>query len=208
VYKRRPLERGKECRIMGRDFIPKKQHNFTVWFKNFLDYVERKCSVVPPAVVAEWTHIPAVRIERLRASYEVWYAAYDITLGVHTPAETLAKDKARVAAEGVIRPFVNEFIRYGPITDRERLEAGCHAAVVVRQPATKPPGTPRPEVDTSRLRTLIIRFRPQNSRRRGKPKGARGAELHWVILDAPPVNVSDLIHTEYVTASPYTLAFH
>jgi energy-coupling factor transporter ATP-binding protein EcfA2 len=124
------------------------------------------------------------------------------------PAHAMAKNEARDASEKVIRPFVNEFIRFGPITDAERLEAGCHVADGTRSPDTKPEGIPEAEVDSSVIRVLTIHFKPAGSLSKAKPKGVHGAEIRWAILDAPPVDETDLSNSDFDTASPFTLNFH
>jgi hypothetical protein len=43
----------------GKDYVPTKDAEFDAWFKFLIQYVAKKCSIIPPATAAEWTHIPA-----------------------------------------------------------------------------------------------------------------------------------------------------
>jgi hypothetical protein len=193
---------------MRTDFLPRKDADFNRWFKNFTEYVNGKCTVVPPAAAPEWTHIPEAERAQLNGSCAAWESAYGLTLRPHSPAETLAKNEARDASEGVIRPFVNAFIRYGPITDQERVEAGIRVSGGERRPDTKPEGIPEAVADSSVIRVLTIRFKPAGSLSRAKPGGVHGAELRWAVLDAPPADETDLTNSDFATASPFTLSFH
>jgi hypothetical protein len=40
-----------------------------------------------------------------------------------------------------------------------------------------------------------------------KPHGMRGAEICWALLDKPPLNWTELIHSSFNTASPLRLSF-
>jgi hypothetical protein len=190
------------------DFLPSKDSDFDAWFRHFCQYVNSKCVPVPPATSAEWTHIPAANRTALNDSFADWHTAYVVTLTPHTPGQTLAKNEARKASEGVIRPFVNEFIRFGPITDQEKLDSGCHVADTIRTPDRKPEGFPEVEVDTSVIRALTIHFKPYGSSSKAKPHKVHGAEIRWSILDAPPASETDLVNSDFDTASPFTLNFH
>ncbi|MDR1898955.1 MAG: hypothetical protein LBQ55_03005 [Treponema sp.] len=191
------------------DFLPRKESEFDVWFRQFCTYVTQKCIPVPPATAPEWTHIPAARLTELNDSYMTWHAAYLATLKPHSPGQTLAKKEARKNSEGVIRRFVNEFIRYGPITDQEKLDSGCHVADGTRSPDTRPEGFPEvDEVDTSVIRVLTIHFKPVGTPSKAKPHKVHGAEIRWALLDAPPRSETELINSDFDTASPFTLTFH
>jgi hypothetical protein len=59
--------------------------------------------------------------------------------GGHTPAQTDTKNKARKAAEALLRPFVNQYLRFLPVTDQDRI------AMHIPNRDTKPTPTPRPK---------------------------------------------------------------
>jgi hypothetical protein len=54
---------------------------------------------------------------------------------------------------------------------------------------------------------VVIHFRGVGSKRRGKPGGAHGAEIVWAVLDVPPVNWSQLVHSSFETRTPFRLTF-
>jgi hypothetical protein len=61
------------------DFLPSKDSDFDAWYRHFCQYVNSKCIPVPPATVAEWTHIPAANRTALNDGFSVWHAAYLVT---------------------------------------------------------------------------------------------------------------------------------
>jgi hypothetical protein len=62
-------------------------------------------------------------------------------------------------------------------------------------------------VDTGTRRRLVITYRDEGSKRRGKPAGVHGIEVRWAILDTPPVHISELAHSSFDTNPPLTIDF-
>jgi hypothetical protein len=54
---------------------------------------------------------------------------------------------------------------------------------------------------------VIIRYIDSVTKKRGKAYGIHGAEIRWQLLDHAPTSVEELIHSDFCTASPFTLAF-
>jgi hypothetical protein len=192
---------------MGKDYVPSKDSIFDQWFKNLVQYVIRMCTAVPPATTPEWTHIPQAELTKLADAYSAWYTVYVIVLKPHSPAETLAKNEARDEAEGVIRPFVNKYLRYDPVTDAQRRDMGIPVrggSSPVPPPATVPELIP----DTGARRRVAVHYRDEGSDHRGKPAHVSGIEVRWAIMDRPPANIEkELIHSSFDTRSPLNLDF-
>jgi hypothetical protein len=186
------------------DYIPSKDADFDVWFKNLVQYVTKKTTGQSP----EWTHIPAAEVTLLNTAYTDWYTAYAPTLKPHTPAETLAKDEARAAAEKVIRPFVGQWLMWKQVTDKEREEAGVHNPKP-RRPFIPPPTTvPELEPRAGLPRQVVIPYRDKGSSHRGKPADVHGLEARWAQRDLPPENIErDLFNSNFDTDSPLILTF-
>jgi hypothetical protein len=75
-------------------------------------------------------------------------------------------------------------------------------------PVPKPGDKPEVEASTPLPRTLRFRFRRIGAKRWAKPAGVHGFELLWVIADAPPAGIVDLIHSAFSTKNPLDLAFN
>ncbi|MDR1419318.1 MAG: hypothetical protein LBI86_03000 [Treponema sp.] len=188
---------------MSKDYIPGNDAAFNNWFKFMNQYVNAKCSGQSP----EWTHIPEAALTGLQGAYTVWYNAYSVTLSPHTPVDTEAKNDARKAAKAVIRPFVNQYLRYPPVTDEDRTAMGIPNKDIKPTPVPKPEDIPEVEAQTPKPRVLLFPFRRVNMKRWGKPEDVHGMELVWLIADAPPKKVKELVHSAFATKSPLELVF-
>jgi hypothetical protein len=186
-----------------KDYIPANDAAFDAWFENLVSYVLAKVIAANPV----WTHIPKSEAELLAAAYTAWHTAYLPTLKPHTPAETLAKDEARAEAEGIIRPFVGQWLMWKQVTDQQRLDMGLHVATPRRDhipaPATVPELSPR----AGNPRQVVIPYRDRGAVKKGKPADVHGIEVRWAILDHPPADIKELSNSSFDTNSPLTLAF-
>jgi hypothetical protein len=189
---------------MSKDYIPANDAAFNNWFKFMKDYVFKKCS---PPDAPEWSHIPPDALSKLDESYTAWYAAYAGTLGPHTKVDTEAKNDAKKAAKAVIRPFVNQYLRFPPVTDEDRTAMGIPNHDIKPTPVPAPEDIPEVEAQTPKPRVLSFRFRRANMKRWGKPEDVHGMELVWLIADTPPARVKDLVHSAFATKSPLELTF-
>jgi hypothetical protein len=188
---------------MAKDYIPNNDAAFDTWFKFLNQYVAGKCGGSKP----EWTHIPVDARTGMNNAYTAWAAAYARIFGPHTPVDTAAKNDAKKAAKKVIRPFVNQFLRYLPVTDDDRRAMGIPVKDTRPTPVPKPEDVPEAEVSTPLPRVLRFRFRRPGAKRWGKPEGVHGLELLWVVLDRPPLSLKELLHSSFATKSPLELVF-
>jgi hypothetical protein len=92
--------------------IPRKDANFDTWFCFMYQYVSPKCAGSPPA----WNRIPQAALMNLAELHTAWKTAYVTGIKV----DTEAKNDAKKAAIAAVRPFVNQFLRYPPVTDEGR----------------------------------------------------------------------------------------
>jgi hypothetical protein len=194
------IERRKR---MGKNYIPSSYALFDLWFKFLMQYVLSKATGTAPA----WTHIPQAALDLLTDAYAAWYLVYGKTLGPHTPVDTLAKKEGKKAAGKIIRPFVNQYLRFWPVTDEDRAAMGIPNYDLQPTPVPRPADIPEVEVLISKPRILQFRFRRANMKRWGKPAGVHGMELVWVSADVKPKEIEELIHSAFATKSPLELAF-
>jgi hypothetical protein len=126
----------------------------------------------------------------------------------NSTANRMAKDEARETAKAAMRDFANTSIRYNKLMmPEQKLYYGVRTGDPTPSPTPKPNTFPEAEADTSILRQVTIRFWDSLTKKRGKPHGVHGAEIRWAILDHVPATVAELIHSEFDTATPFTLTF-
>jgi hypothetical protein len=132
-------------------------------------------------------------------------AAYETD---NSTAKRLTKDEAKTAAVAVMREFANTSIRYNKhMTDEDKLVYGIRPKDTNPTPETPPVSHPDAEPDTSVIRQITIHFRDSVTKKRGKPDHVHGAEIRWALLDHAPAGIDELIHSDFDTASPFTLTF-
>jgi hypothetical protein len=120
----------------------------------------------------------------------------------------LAKDEAREAVKTAMRDFAHSGLRHNRLMrDEDRLFYGIRPADGTHTPDTAPASFPEAEGDTSIPRQVTINFWDSATKKRGKPHGVHGAEIKWAVLDHLPANIDELLHSDFDTASPFTLQF-
>jgi hypothetical protein len=125
-----------------------------------------------------------------------------------TAAAVKRRDDARATLEKVLRPFVQGKLEHNPlVTDDDLTAMGLPVHDRSPSPAPDPDKEPELTFSTPSPAVVEIEVRKKNEAGRGKPKGMHGAELRWVIADVAPVDWSELLHSEFVTRSPFRLTF-
>ncbi|MDR0411761.1 MAG: hypothetical protein LBH75_07310 [Treponema sp.] len=186
---------------MADNTIPAKDGEYDVFFKNVVNYSDKKTSGDPPA----WNHIPTAEMQGLHTAYNAWTAVYEPTKVPHTSTQTAEKNRIRKSSEKILREFINRFLRYAPVTDEDRDNMSIHNKKEGRTPVPVPTTSPRLTIDTGTIRRIIIHY--FEGTRRGKPKGVHGIEVRWVILDHYPASEKELVNSAFDTNSPLTLEF-
>jgi hypothetical protein len=126
----------------------------------------------------------------------------------NSTAKRIAKDEAREAATTAMRDFAHTGLRHNKLMrDEDRLLYGIRPSDRTHTPDSEPGSFPEAEGDTSIPRRVTIHFWDSASGKRGKPHGVHGAEIRWAVLDHPPASIDELIHSDFDTASPFTLHF-
>jgi hypothetical protein len=185
------------------DYIPNNDAKFDVWFKFLIQYILPKISGIPPV----WPHIPQAAFTTLQDAYAAWSAAYETFIGPHTKVDTEAKNDAKKAAKGVIRPFVNQYLRFPPVTDEDRTAMGIPNHDNTRTPIGKPKTVPVFTIIIKGIRRVTIPFNDEGTTSRAIPYGMNGAVISWKVSNTPITSPKLLDHTELATKSPFILYF-
>ena len=190
---------------MSTDYIPRPDKDFDPWFKHLNQYINLKITGVPP----EWPHIPQAEFAKLAAAYADWYTAWGPAQNPHLRPETIAKNEARHAAEGVIRPFKRRFLDDPPVTDADRAAMEIHIKDTTPTsqpvPQTRPGFSMRPK--DIRQVEVTIWDEEQGPDVKAKPHNYYAAIIYSGVLAAPPLRPEDLPQTEPATRSTHILHF-
>jgi hypothetical protein len=138
-----------------------------------------------------------------------WLNAWENYLNpdTRTPVFTLAKQVARKGYEPPLRRLV-QMLESNPRVSVTDLKAmGIEIPDHTNTPAPVDTTFPASQSDVSMIRFVKVFFHDFDSTNKAKPKGQHGAEMRWMILEAPPVGVKELINSVFDTNSPFTLEF-
>jgi len=180
-------------------FIPQNAAQFNAFMRNLLDYLAAK--------MAEWTNIPQERIDELAIAYRMFEEAFAATLGAHTPAQNLARTEAQAECTRILRAFVNQFLRFPPVTNVDRVEMGIPNHDTIRTDHKVVTEMVDFVIHLSNIRELVVSFWIQGSDHRAKPHGYDGAVIIWDIRDTPPETPEELMHHTMASRTPFTLHF-
>jgi len=169
--------KGKEKNIMARDYIPSNHEHFNRWFKNIRDYVIKTKKTNP-----EWHHIPEAAVKGLTAAYKDWFKHYRPTLTPHTPDKTAARNEARRRAEHVLRPFVQRYLKWPPVTDADR----ANMELLIRDTTPTQTGAPKAQAGGDLVFPGVHMVEVRNIRPVGladdKKRDKYGVRIHYGIL--------------------------
>jgi hypothetical protein len=186
------------------DYIPDKDSVFDTWFSFMYQYVSQKCAGSPPA----WTHIPQAALGGVAELHAAWKTAYSAVIGPHTKVDTEAKNDAKDAAKKGVRPFVNQYLRFPPVTNEDRTAMEIHNPDRHPTPVKPPETGPSFAVAQSGPRMLGIVYRDGEKGRKGsKPPGVQGARIYYGVFDTAPADQSELPASVWATRCPHRITF-
>jgi hypothetical protein len=148
--------------------------------------------------------------ETLLPEKQKWEQAWEtyVNPATRNPAVTFAKTQQRKTYEKPLRILVKNLQSNLHVTPEELQAMGIVIPSPGKRPSPIASDSPDAEVDTSVIGRISIHFfRRGGTHRKGKPDGQRGAEIRWVISETPLTRWEELIHSEFDTNSPFTLAF-
>jgi hypothetical protein len=186
-----------------KDYVPQNDAEFDRFFSFMNQYVAERCDGENPP----WDHIPPAARAAMTAAYTAWHTAFEKTTGPHTKVDTEAKNNAKKAAEGVLRPFVNRYLRYDPVTNEDRTAMGVPNKDTVKTPVPPPPTRPEFRLAVKDTRRISVHFKDQGVESKAKPYGYDGAVIYWAVSDTPITDTAQLVHSTLATRTPYILEF-
>jgi len=181
------------------DYVPSNAGQFLAFMRNMLDYVN--------AHKTAWTHIPTAAISNLVDLLDTFSDALEVTHGQHTPAQTLDRNEKQAAATKALRAFVNQYLRFAPVTNVDRLEMGINNHDTIRTDHVEVHERVDFLIHPNGIRSLSVDFSIQGADHKAKPNGYDGAVIIWEVLDAPPTTHSQLVHHALASRTPYRLHF-
>ncbi|MDR1216484.1 MAG: hypothetical protein LBK25_07370 [Treponema sp.] len=182
------------------DYIPRRDSVFVGWAKILLGYVQTRLVAF---------NIPDTIFQVLFALFTAFENAYNRTLDANKgPVDIAEKNRTRAAFEKALRSFIKAFLLYSPfVSDKDRDEMRIPIHDSTATPIPTPTTYPEYTIDTATPGQLSVHFWDEASKRRGKPKGVHGAEIHWEMRENEPANEEDLNNSDFATRTPRLFSF-
>lgn len=178
--------------------IPRGENAFHEWQKNFAAYAEAHKSEMK---------IPQEAVDALKQKSTAYGTAFDRAEDPNRGRmDIAARNDARDALEKEIRAFAKGFLYNPAVKDEDRRAMGI-TDPKEKTPSPVPSTYPEFEIDSSMIRRLTIHFRDNGSKSKAKPHRVHGAEIRWALSETPITNPSELAHSNFDTASPFTFEF-
>jgi len=180
------------------DYIPANAQMFSVFMRNLLDYVNQNKTA--------WG-LPTPAVTNLLNLFDTFSDALEATNSPHTPAQTFARNEAQAAATQALRAFVNQYLRFAPVTDTDRVEMGVPNHDTIRTDHMVVTENVDYIVHLRAIREILIDFWVQGLHHRAKPRGYDGAVLIWGILDQRPASPDELTLHTMASRTPTSIFF-
>jgi hypothetical protein len=184
-------------------YIPGGDNDFDAFFNQLVIYAMEKITGQPSI----WNNIPVILITALASQYSIWHIAFEKTKGPHTSVDTEAKNDARKVSEALIRPFVNQYLRFDPVTNEDRTAMGINNKDGTRTTIGAP--TTRPSITDMRALggfQIEICFRDEATpESRAIPYGDSGCLLFYTVSDGHITDYAMLEVTALMTRSPFVI---
>jgi len=181
------------------DYVPTNAGQFSAFMRNLLAYVDSHKD--------EWGHIPIAVLASLNVLYDAFIIALEATHGQHTQAQTLDRNEKQATATKALRAFVNQYLRFAPVTNVDRLEMGINNHDTIRTDHVEVTEMVDLVIHPDGIRSVAVNFWIQGADHKAKPAGYDGAVIIWEVLDTPPADHSALIHHALASRTPYRLHF-
>jgi hypothetical protein len=189
---------------MSKPYIPGKDSLFDTWLAFLIQYVSARCEGSTPL----WTHIPLAARTALSEVFAAWHTAYEKTIGPHTKVDTEAKNDAKAAARAVVQPFVNQYLRFPPVTNEDRTAMGIPNRDPHPTPIKPPETTPSFSIVQMGPGTIGIIYRNgENARKGSKPRGVAGARIYYGVSGEPITDQENLSWSKWATKCPHIIRF-
>jgi hypothetical protein len=180
--------------------MPNREVEFVEWSGNLID--------VSKSHATEWG-LPADKLAELEPLHiEVKSLHEKCKTASYTQLDMHAKNEKKA----LLRKKEAEFVRFhlqnnDKMSDNGRKELHIPIYDRTHTPHPAPDTVPEIEIEMPHARILRIKFRNEKALRWGKPAFVHGLECLWVIADAPPDKIADLLHSAFTTRNPLELSF-
>ena len=183
-----------------RDYVPRNPMKYNAFIDNLTQYVAKNLS--------KWKVIPVERFQELLDSFLVFQKIYlPLSARLINKAQREQIRQAQTECTAKLRPFVNQFLKFPPVTNADRIEMGIPNHGATRTPHIEVTALVEFEIKLRGIRELIVNFWVKGASNKAKPPNHDGAVIVWGILDAPSDKIQELTYHTLASRTPHAISF-
>jgi hypothetical protein len=188
--------------MAGGHWIPAGQEEFVTFCHVWLNVLEDEAKVT----AFGWDK-PTVMT--LRAALNGFLAAWNTYKMDNSTTNRKKKDMLMDQAKHDMENFADRSIRFNDkMAETDKNELGVYTRDSKPTPVPKPGTVPVLRMlDTSVPRRILFYMKDSLAKNNAKPKGIRGGEMCWGLLDRPPLSVLELGHSSFCSNNRIELVF-
>jgi hypothetical protein len=171
--------------------------------QNLLTYTDSHINVDPPL----WANIPADRWDTLAAKFKTFETAQDRAVATPTHQNNNDRNEAQAECTRELRGFVNQFLRFPPVNNGDRIAMGIPNHDTIRTDHTVVTEMVDFVLHLRNIREILVDFWIQGESHKAKPQGYDGAVIVWDLLDAHPENPNVLNNHTMASRTPFAIHF-
>ena len=185
---------------MARDYVPQNAVKFHSFTKHLISYVEERMD--------KWGHIPVEAKQMFIKDFDDYAKAFELTISEHTRSQILARNEAKEKCVKTLRKFVNQYLRFEPVTNVDRTVMGIpnHDSVrTVRKEVTE---TISFDIRLRGISELVVHFQQAGVSHKARPEGYDGAIVIWHIADTVPSQAHQFSYHAKASRTPFIIKFN
>ena len=180
-------------------YIPSNVEQFDAYVRHLLHYVKNNSLT--------WGHIDKEDIDKLENSFVAFETALSDEKDKDTTANRRQRQRMHKDCEKVLREFVNRFLRFTPVTDKNRDEMRIPNRDTVRTMHIEVNEIVEFNIHIKGTNNIIIKFKQQGTQHKAKPRGYDGAVIVYALSDEEPKRHTDYTYHTLASRTPYTIEF-
>ena len=180
-------------------YLPANAAQFDLFAQNMLSYIQNNHS--------RWRNIPTEVVSNLFKLYDAFSIALRQAKETPTTAYKNARNEAQKELASAIRAFVNQYLRFDPITNKDRDKMRIPNRDTVRTARIDVTEAVDFIITVKDAHRLSVDFWVAGSTSKARLKGAVGGMMYWHIGNEVPKTPEDCRYSALATRRPFVIEF-
>jgi len=184
---------------MSGHYLPGNAAQFDLFVQNMLSYIKNNQHL--------WRNIPSEAADNLFTLYSEFSVALRQAKETPTTAYKNARNEAQKALARAIRAFVNQYLRFDPVTNKDRDKMRIPNRDTIRTVRVDVTEAVDFIIAVRDAHRLAVDFWVAGSTSKARLKGAVGGMIYWHIGNESPKTPEDCRYNALATRRPFVIDF-